>query len=367
MLLLRSRRPANRTQTNRGRWWASWARQDGQSWGTSWPHRSVSWRMPFSPSRRSKALVDSSAPVVSVQVGHVVHGVVEVDGVAALAPAQLGGFVDAALADGQGEQVGPAEGEVGRVEGPEAGPGDHHVQHALAVVVDERDHLVADPVLEPAVLDGAGLQGKVGVAPAGRVVAVDRVDLDPAGLDQAGDGVDHAAILVVGAAALLGLEDQQRPAVVAVGQQPALGPDRRRPQPDVVASQAHSSRSSPTNQGSKVSRQATQLWASRCSASATCQPRAARASRTTRLPCRFSSTVPQVRATEAGSAAPAPAARSSTKRVIRRKRGKSRSWSSGPGRKKLPDWRNRPPKLAGAVRAAARVARAPRLAPMPTR
>ena len=54
-----------RTQTNRGRWWASWARQDGQSWGTSWPHRSVSWRMPFSPSRRSKALVDSSAPVVS--------------------------------------------------------------------------------------------------------------------------------------------------------------------------------------------------------------------------------------------------------------------------------------------------------------
>jgi len=68
----------------------------------------------------------------------------------------------------------------------------------------------------------------------------------------------------------------------------------------------------------------------------------------------------------AGSAARLPEARSSTKRVIRRKRGKSRSWSSGPGRKKLPDWRNSPPKLAGAVRAAARVARAPRLAPIPT-
>src|SRR5512132_2758799 len=302
--------------------------------------------------------------VVAVEVGHIVHRVVEVPGRAAPAPAQPAGVVHAALADAKGEQVGPAEGEAGRVEGPEAGPGDHDVQRALAVVVDEGDHLVEDPVLELAVLDGPVLQGQVGVAPAGRLVAVDRVDLDPAGLDQVGDGVDHAAVLVVGAAALLGLEGEQGARVVAVGEQPALGPDRGRPQPNVVASH-HSSWSSPTSQGSKVSRQATQLWASRCSWRATCQPRAARASRTTWLPGRFSSTVPQVRAAEAGSAGPVPAARSSTKRVMRRNRGKPRSWSSTSGRKKLPDWRNRPPKLAGAGLAAARTARAPRLAPIP--
>src|SRR5215207_6166849 len=174
--------------------------------------------------------------VVAAEVGHVIHRAVEVDGVAALAPAELAGVVDAALADGQGEQVGPAEGEVGRVEGAEAGPGDQNVERAAAVVVDEGDDLVEDPVLEPAVLDGPGLQGQVGVAPAGRVEAVDRVHLDPAGLDQAGDGVDHAPVLIVGAAALLGLEDEQGAAVVAVGEQPALGPDRGRPQPDVISS-----------------------------------------------------------------------------------------------------------------------------------
>ena len=72
-------------------------------------------------------------------------------------------------------------------------------------------------------------------------------------------------------------------------------------------------------------------------------------------------------ATDGSADPPPPAARSSTNRVIRRNRGKPRSWSSVTGRKKLPDCRNRPPKLAGAVRAAASTARPPRLAPIPTR
>src|SRR5215218_10087290 len=116
---------------------------------------------------QQRQLAPQPLQVIAVEVGHVAHGVVEVDGVAALAPAEALGVVDAALADGQGEQVGPAEGEVGGVEGAEAGPGDHDLQGALAVVVDERHDLVEDPVLEPGVLAGPGLQGEVGVAPAG--------------------------------------------------------------------------------------------------------------------------------------------------------------------------------------------------------
>ena len=35
-------------QTNRGRWWASWRCHHSQSWLTSWPQRSSSWRIPLS-------------------------------------------------------------------------------------------------------------------------------------------------------------------------------------------------------------------------------------------------------------------------------------------------------------------------------
>src|SRR4029450_10715324 len=49
-------------QTNRGRWWASWARQDGQSWGAAWPHRAVSWRMPFSATRGAEGCGGARAP-----------------------------------------------------------------------------------------------------------------------------------------------------------------------------------------------------------------------------------------------------------------------------------------------------------------
>ena len=50
--------------------------------------------------------------VVAVQVADVVGGVVEVDGVAALAPADGGDVVDAAVADREREDVGPLEREL---------------------------------------------------------------------------------------------------------------------------------------------------------------------------------------------------------------------------------------------------------------
>src|SRR4051812_38653635 len=84
--------------------------------------------------------------MVAQQVLDVVDRVVEVRGVAALAPADDGDVVDAAHADRKWEQVGAFEREVRGVVGAEAGSGDDDLA-AVRVLVDEgRDDFV-DPAL----------------------------------------------------------------------------------------------------------------------------------------------------------------------------------------------------------------------------
>jgi hypothetical protein len=157
--------------------------------------------------------------VVAVQVLDVVGGVVEVDGVAALAPADRRDVVDPALADREREQVGALEREVGGVVGAEAGPGDGDLLRAADVVVDERHDRADDPRLVGAVAAGALLQGQRLVVPRLAVDRVDAVELHAARLDQAGDRLDHAHVLVVVGVAALRREREQRPSVVAVGEQ----------------------------------------------------------------------------------------------------------------------------------------------------
>ncbi len=248
--------------------------------------------MPFSCSTWAKLRVESSAPVVSshcpwpqtssrfsvllqplqvvaVQVRHVVHRVVEVERVAALPPADPADVVDARQADREREQVGPLQREVRRVVRAEARPGDQDLLEAAAVVVDPRGHVVHHPVLVAAVQLGALLERQVVAAPAPAVERVDRVDLQPAGVDEPGQLGQHPVRLVVPAAAPLRREDQERPAPVAVGHHVALGADPRRPHADVVAPHDHTRPSRSRRWGWNASRQPTQLWPSRFSTSST--------------------------------------------------------------------------------------------------
>jgi hypothetical protein len=169
-------------------------------------------------------------------------GFVEVQRVAAFAPAEPLGVVHPRQTQRPWEQVGAPESEVGRVERAEAAARDSDLVWPAAVGGDEADGLLDDPLLVGAVTAGALLQRQARVEPGGRVEAVNRVDLDPAGVQQPSDGGDHAVVLVVMAVPLLGGEHQQRPAVVAVGEQAeaAAGPGQR--QAHVVASHGHTSR-----------------------------------------------------------------------------------------------------------------------------
>ena len=208
-------------QQNRGRWWASWARHDGQSCGTSWPQRSSSCRMPLPASNPAIGRVDSSAPVVSshwpwphtsttrqppaqpvevvaVQVRDVVDRVVEVGGVAALAPGvPRRRVVVARQAEREREQVGALEREVQRVVRAHRGAQRDDLARPAAVGGDVRHHLVDDPRLVRAVAPGALLQRQLPGRPRAAVVRVDAVELHPAGVDQVGDGADHAVVLEV--------------------------------------------------------------------------------------------------------------------------------------------------------------------------
>src|SRR5689334_8079427 len=75
--------------------------------------------------------------MIAVEVGYVVHRVVEVGGLAALAPSVPGGrVVVAGHADGEREDVGALQREVGRMKRPEAAATDDHLAGAPAVVAD---------------------------------------------------------------------------------------------------------------------------------------------------------------------------------------------------------------------------------------
>ncbi len=155
--------------------------------------------------------------VVAVEVRDVVARVREVRRVPAVAPGvPLGRVVVAALADRDREQVATGEREVEGVVGAEAAAGHDHLGDARGVLADEPGHLLGDPGLVGAVPLRSCLQRDRAVRPGVGVVRVDAVELDPAGLDQVGDGAHHAVVLVVPRPALLAREHQHRAAVVAV-------------------------------------------------------------------------------------------------------------------------------------------------------
>ena len=157
--------------------------------------------------------------MVAAEVLEVVHRVVEVGGVAALAPrAPVRGVVAARHAQRDREEVGPAQREVRRVVRAEARARGNDV--AARVVVDERRDDVRDPALVLAVAPRALLERYVVRAPGPRVRAVGAVDLDASVVDQRRKRADHPAVLPVPALAELGGEDEQRPAPVAVDDQP---------------------------------------------------------------------------------------------------------------------------------------------------
>ena len=89
--------------------------------------------------------------MVAAETGDVVGRVVEVDGVAAFAPADGRDVVDARQAEGQREEVAAAEGEVGGVEGAERDTCCQDLLEAPAVGVDQRDDVVEKPILVAAV------------------------------------------------------------------------------------------------------------------------------------------------------------------------------------------------------------------------
>jgi hypothetical protein len=208
--------------------------------------------------------------VVALQVLHVVDRVVEVDGVAALAPADDGDVVDAAHADREWEEVGALEGEVRSVVCAEAGAARHDL--AAAVLVDERRDDFADPPLVVGVAARALLERHVVGAPRPLVRAVCAVDLHATVADQSAERVDHPRVLPVPALAELGGEDEQRPPPVAVREHP------RGPELQVAPRHVHARSSSSARLGWSESRQEIQLCASRFQYVCTSQPRRCSAS-----------------------------------------------------------------------------------------
>jgi hypothetical protein len=86
--------------------------------------------------------------VIALEVGDVVHRVVEVGLGATLAPSVPGSrVVVAGHADREREQVGPLERKVGRVEGAQAASAHDHLVGAAAVLSDEWNDLVVNPSL----------------------------------------------------------------------------------------------------------------------------------------------------------------------------------------------------------------------------
>src|SRR2546421_332775 len=96
--------------------------------------------------------------MVAVQVPDVLGRVVEVRGVAALAPAEARDVVDAGEADREREQVGALEREVGGVVGAETAAGERDLGRAAAVVPDERRDALHDPGLVVSVSAGPLLE-----------------------------------------------------------------------------------------------------------------------------------------------------------------------------------------------------------------
>ena len=197
--------------------------------------------------------------VVAVEVRDVVHRVVEVHGLAALAPAGLRDVVDAREAERAREEVGAAEREVRGVEGAQGRARERDVVVAAAVLAHPREDVLDDPVLEGAVPPRALLERHVARRPRPGVEAVDAVELHLPGLERGGDRGDHPRLLPVpGHAALRGEREERRAPVPEGG-------DVRVADPDVAGLQVHAARRRSARCGWSASRQPVHVWASRFS------------------------------------------------------------------------------------------------------
>jgi hypothetical protein len=160
--------------------------------------------LPLPADQQQADPVAQPAEVLSGQVPDVIHRVVEVRLFAALAPrVPRGRVVVAGEAQREREQVGPLEREVRRVKGAQAAAERRDLQFTAAIGVDERHDLAENPRLVTAVFASAILQGQALIRPGLAVVAVDAVKLDPAGVEQLRNGIDHAVAGKVRRAALL--------------------------------------------------------------------------------------------------------------------------------------------------------------------
>jgi hypothetical protein len=192
---------------------------------------------------------------LTAHVLDVVERVVEVGGLAALAPAvPARGVVVTGEAHREREQVGALEREVDRVVGAEADAERGDVVR-LAVGLDVRHDLLDDPRLVALVVAGALLERKAVVGPRLGVERVDGVELHAPALDQVGDRADHPLVLEVPRAPALGREREHRPPPVPVGDHGAAAPDRGRVQLGVAAGY-HAAASRRPRCGSNASRQA---------------------------------------------------------------------------------------------------------------
>ena len=194
--------------------------------------------------------------VVAAHVGERVERVVEERRFAAVAPGVPGRRVVVAReAERERERVRAPQREVDGVEGAEADAERRDLLRAAAVLVDPRNDLLEDPRLVALVRAGALLERDRGVRPRRAVERVDAVELRPAGVEQARQRADHAAVAVLPRVAALGGEGQERPAVVAVDDHVARAADRGRVQLGVARAH-HSAASRPVRCGCSASRQA---------------------------------------------------------------------------------------------------------------
>ena len=197
--------------------------------------------------------------MVAADVRDVVHRVVEVDGIAALAAALHGDVVDAAQAQREGKEVGALEAEVGGVVGAERGAGGDQLLR-VRVGLHERHEPREDPALVLAVPLRTLLEREIPARPALAVERRRAVQLHLARVEEAAERLDHAAILPVVRLALLRREHDHGAAVVPVGEHGAAVELDRAPIHETASIRAG-------RFGSKASRQHVQVCPSRISAS----------------------------------------------------------------------------------------------------
>ena len=151
------------------------------------------------------------------KIGKVIDGIVEIEIVVVQAVHEIPEIVDAGHGEATLEHIRMFEEGVGGVIGAKRSAHGGNDDLRLAMIPNERNDLFAKVGIESR-LDVAAVEGMSGfVVEAETVDGIDGIKLDTAGIDEIGEGADHALALEFEFIASTGRETEERRAPMPVG------------------------------------------------------------------------------------------------------------------------------------------------------